>query len=164
MILTTHAIVGAAVAEIFPSNPILGFFAAFFSHFILDAIPHWDYKIKSHQKNPNDPLNGGIKLGKDFIIDILKVLIDLMLGFILSFLIFSKGGKNSQEIAIIGALGGMFPDALQFAYWIFKINFLRFIQKIHFAVHHIIKTNPPIFWRIFSQIAIVAIIIAIVLK
>ncbi len=164
MILTTHAVVGAAVAELFPSNPILGFCAAFLSHFVLDAIPHWDYKIKSHKKNPEDPLNGGVKFGKDFIIDLLKVLIDLILGFVLSFLIFSKDGLKNQEIALMGAFAGMFPDALQFAYWIFKTKFLKSIQKIHFAVHQIIEIKPSVFWGIFSQVAIIAIVLFIVLK
>ena len=52
MILTTHAIVGAALASFLPSHPIAAFVAGFASHFALDAIPHVDYPIKSRSVNP----------------------------------------------------------------------------------------------------------------
>ena len=38
MTLTTHAVVGAAVATLLPSHPLLGISAAFLSHFFVDAI------------------------------------------------------------------------------------------------------------------------------
>jgi hypothetical protein len=42
MILSTHAIVGAAIASFLPSHPTIAFVLGFGSHFVLDAIPHWD--------------------------------------------------------------------------------------------------------------------------
>jgi hypothetical protein len=38
MILTTHAIVGAALASFMPSHPAAAFVVGFASHFALDAI------------------------------------------------------------------------------------------------------------------------------
>src|ERR1700747_2768240 len=52
MILSTHAIVGAAIASFLPSNPTIAFVLGFGSHFVLDAIPHWDYPISSASVNP----------------------------------------------------------------------------------------------------------------
>jgi hypothetical protein len=52
MILTTHAIVGAALASFLPSHPAAAFVVGFASHFALDAIPHVDYPIKSRSVNP----------------------------------------------------------------------------------------------------------------
>jgi len=52
MILSTHAIVGAALASFLPSHPAAAFVAGFASHFALDAIPHVDYLIKSRSVNP----------------------------------------------------------------------------------------------------------------
>jgi hypothetical protein len=52
MILTTHAVVGAALASFVPSHPAAAFVLGFASHFILDAIPHVDYPIKSRSVNP----------------------------------------------------------------------------------------------------------------
>ena len=43
--LMTHAIVGAAIVGLVPAHPLLGLSLAFASHFILDALPHWDYPI-----------------------------------------------------------------------------------------------------------------------
>jgi hypothetical protein len=45
MILSTHAIVGGAIASLFPSHPILIAAAGFTSHLVIDAIPHWDYPL-----------------------------------------------------------------------------------------------------------------------
>ena len=47
MILSTHAIVGGAIASLFPSHPALVAVAGFASHFAIDAIPHWDYPLRS---------------------------------------------------------------------------------------------------------------------
>ena len=52
MILTTHAVVGAALASFVPSHPAAAFVLGFGSHFNLDAIPHVDYPIKSRSVNP----------------------------------------------------------------------------------------------------------------
>ena len=45
MILTPHAIIGASLVNIFPNDPALGFGLAFFSHYVLDMLPHKDYDI-----------------------------------------------------------------------------------------------------------------------
>jgi hypothetical protein len=47
MILSTHAVVGGAIASLVPSDPILAAAAGFASHFAIDAIPHWDYPLRS---------------------------------------------------------------------------------------------------------------------
>jgi hypothetical protein len=52
MILSTHAIAGAAIASFLPSHPTAAFVLGFASHFVLDAIPHWDYPIRSAAVHP----------------------------------------------------------------------------------------------------------------
>ena len=47
MILSTHAVVGAALASLMPSHPIAAFVAGVASHFVIDSTPHWDYPLKS---------------------------------------------------------------------------------------------------------------------
>lgn len=76
MILTSHAIVGVAAASVFPSHPILAFSVAIASHYIVDAIPHWEYDLLSSKKDRDNPLNNDITIGKDFISDLKKVLFD----------------------------------------------------------------------------------------
>jgi hypothetical protein len=62
MILSTHAVVGVALASFVPSHPFAAFVIGFASHFALDAIPHWDYPIKSRSANlrtePQQPDSG----------------------------------------------------------------------------------------------------------
>jgi hypothetical protein len=45
--LSTHAIVGGAIASLISSHPLLAAVAGFTSHFVIDAIPHWDYRLRS---------------------------------------------------------------------------------------------------------------------
>jgi hypothetical protein len=52
MILSTHAVVGGAIASLFPSHPVLVAVAAFASHFAIDAIPHWDYPLRAITLKP----------------------------------------------------------------------------------------------------------------
>ncbi|MDH2406583.1 hypothetical protein QCM77_43035 [Bradyrhizobium sp. SSUT18] len=52
MILSTHAVVGGAIASLFPSHPVLVAVAAFASHFAIDAIPHWDYPLRAMMLKP----------------------------------------------------------------------------------------------------------------
>lgn len=47
MVLSTHVIVGGAIASLCPSHSILGAVVGFGSHFAIDAIPHWDYQVRS---------------------------------------------------------------------------------------------------------------------
>ena len=47
MILSTHAIVGGAIASFIPEHPTLAFVAGIASHFAIDAIPHSDYRLRS---------------------------------------------------------------------------------------------------------------------
>jgi hypothetical protein len=135
MILATHAIAGAAAAEIFPGNSSLAFVAAFLSHFILDAIPHWNYRLKSKVEDSSDPLDGKMIWGRKFIIDILKISLDFAAGIAFSILFFSKGADQNVAITILGALGGMLPDALQFAYWQLKVEPFKSLQKFHHWIH-----------------------------
>jgi hypothetical protein len=43
MTLTTHAIVGGALASLFQTQPIAAIAVGVASHFAIDAIPHWVY-------------------------------------------------------------------------------------------------------------------------
>src|SRR5437016_159257 len=52
LILSTHAVVGAAVATLMPDHPGLAFLSGVVSHFAIDAIPHWDYPLRSISVGP----------------------------------------------------------------------------------------------------------------
>jgi hypothetical protein len=53
MILSTHAVVGAALAgrsDAVP--PVAAFVVGFASYFAIDAIPHWDYPLRAISLGP----------------------------------------------------------------------------------------------------------------
>jgi hypothetical protein len=131
MILLTHAVVGAAVARLFPHHPWLGFFAAVASHFVLDAIPHWQYRIGSMIKS-RKPLDNRIIFGKRLMFDMSIVTLDFLCGLLLSLYFFSGGSPSSARLPLIlGAFGGALPDGLQFLYFLIRREPLLTLQKFH---------------------------------
>lgn len=104
MTLTTHAAAGIVVAY-WTGDPMLGFFAAVISHFILDMIPHGDeflYLRLIH--NLQDPLGRRIAIS-DGSATIVLVLMTLL---------FKASPQN--DLIIWGAVGGVLPDLLMTLY------------------------------------------------
>lgn len=116
MTLTTHALVGAAAASFFPAHPYTAFAAGFVSHFAIDALPHWDYTLRSSRKNIVQPLESDIVIGKDFLYDLASMAFDALLGFVLTFDI-AWILHVPLWLAFIGAGAGLYPDLLSFAYF-----------------------------------------------
>lgn len=115
MVLTPHALVGAALASAVPTHPIAGFCLGFISHFILDSLPHWDYDLDFFETNSLT------------IKDLAKLTIDLVLGLIIVWFF--------APALIWGALGGLAPDALQFVYYKTNSRWLSWLQKFHLWIH-----------------------------
>ena len=116
MTLTTHAIIGAAFAQVFPDRPVTAFCVGFVSHFAADALPHWDYQLKSRKADPNNYLNSDMPINRAAIVDLVKIGFDFWLGIGLSLLIFASQNPAAFWATAAGALGGILPDPLQFAY------------------------------------------------
>lgn len=136
MILTTHAVVGAGMAAVFPDNAAVVFVAAFASHFLIDAAPHWDYRIFSLVKNENNRLDDEIKTGEKFYFDIARVLLDAAIGAGIAATVFHYYFGFGWTVVLAGAVAGCLPDALQFFYLKTKKESLRALQKIHLAIHN----------------------------
>lgn len=147
MLLATHAIVGAAVGRFFPKYPFLAFIFAFISHFLIDAIPHWDYPLKSFTRdknNPKDLMKADMPWSKNFIRDLVIIAIDLISGLILALYIFETTEFNSA--ILWGALGAVLPDALQFVYFKLRVEPFRTIHRFHMWVqrqgeNHILENH-----------------------
>lgn len=151
MILTPHILVGAAIASKIPN--IWGLILAFLSHFILDAIPHWEYSIKGIQKTKKN----------QFLKDVLKVELDFCLGvFIFSFLAMDLSPIR-VIYGLLGIAAAVLPDGLMFFYYISGKRWFKNLGRFHHFIH--IKRQKtkkkPSFLRIFSQVltAVIAIII-----
>jgi len=115
MVLTPHAIVGATLAGLVPEHPLVGFAFGFISHFVLDAIPHWDYQLDFFTTNS---LSRG---------DLIKLTVDFVLGLSLIWFF--------APALVWGALGGLTPDALQFVYQKTGSRLLASLQRFHLWIH-----------------------------
>jgi hypothetical protein len=136
MTLATHAVVGAAVAEMMPTHPIAGFLTAFASHFLIDAIPHGHYKLISRKYDFEDRMNEDMVFDSNAFDDLFKVGSDFFLGLGLAFLFFEPLRIPVNTIIVVGALGGVLPDFFQFVYWKFKNwSAIRFLQVFHIKIH-----------------------------
>ena len=154
MTLATHAIVGATVAQFFPSNPLLAFMAGFASHYLTDAIPHWDYKILSYRRDPKDPMKNDIEMrDPNFIYDLLRIMCDLFFGVALSLYLFPIH-NFAPLITLTGVIGGIFPDVLQLAYLKIRREPLISLQRFHNLVHTDIRLQDATTGIAFQTILI----------
>jgi hypothetical protein len=160
MTLTTHALVGAAAASLFPEHPYAAFAAGFVSHFAIDALPHWDYRPASLKKDRANPLNTDMVLDKRFFLDLLVIGGDAVLGLVLSITIFYFWLFHAPLLIVcIGAGAGLFPDALQFFYFKTRSKMLEPLQKFHIWVQKGKSLQVPAWLGIGLQCALVLLVI-----
>ncbi|SCB42703.1 hypothetical protein GA0061098_1009166 [Bradyrhizobium shewense] len=132
MILSTHAIVGGAIASLIPSHPAAAAIAGFASHFAIDAIPHWDYPLRSISlgKGAN---NRGLSFSSATLRDFAIIGIDACAGLGLALWMFATAG--SIWTIAIGAFTAMLPDALQFVHTLYPRGLLHALQRFHWWIH-----------------------------
>jgi hypothetical protein len=146
MTLATHAVVGASLAQFFPNHPVAAFCIGFASHFVLDAIPHWDYHLESSHEDGANPLKSDIVMGPALVRDLFKIGFDGLLGIALSLAFFASfqiGASHALHIVslLCGAIGAMTPDFLQFVYFRFRHEPLTSLQRFHMWIHARLKLN-----------------------
>ena len=159
MILATHAVTGAVLSTLVPSNPVLGFVIGFGSHFILDSIPHWDYSLKSLEKDEKNPLNNDLVIGKDFFFDLCKIAFDGVFGLALAFIFVTIFKHYSITTMLCGSIGAMVPDALQFLYFKCRKEPLVTLQKFHTWIHTKFRLKKRPVEGILSQSMVVILFI-----
>jgi hypothetical protein len=163
MTLTTHAIVGAAAASIFPSQPVLAFAAGFASHLAIDSLPHWDYKILSKSRNESDRLDEHFNIkSREFVLDLARIGSDAVLGTILAVLIFSFLLFHFPIwFVVMGAWAGILPDPLQFVYYKFRPKFMESLQRFHIYVQEGKSIYPPPLVGLLYQFILVVAVVAL---
>ena len=148
MTLTTHAVVGAGISSAFGLMPGGSFLAGFFSHFLLDCLPHWDYDLKSATIDKVNPLNNDLPICREAVGDFVKIGFDFFLGLSLALIFFTGHGQGYWLSILLGAFGGMLPDGLQFLYLKFRHEPLTFFFRFHTFMHA--KTEiEDTFWGLF---------------
>jgi hypothetical protein len=150
MILTTHAIVGGALASLFPTHPIAAIAAGFASHFAIDAIPHWDYPLQSISVAPGH--RDQLKLEKSMLQDVALIAFDACAGLALTVGLLAT--PATFVVIALGALAAMLPDPLQFVHSLHPHEPLATLQRFHCWVH----TKRQLDWPVgaSSQIAFAA--------
>jgi len=151
MILSTHALVGAALANMFPSHPGVAFAAGFASHFALDAIPHADYPIRSASVDPT--IGAPLRFDRALLHDAITIGADGLLGLVCAFVLFASAAN--QWAILLGALGAMLPDALQFLYARFPHEPLRTLQRFHRWAHTNVDIKDRLVLAVSSQALLV---------
>lgn len=151
MVLTPHAVVGAALASAFGLGPGGAFVAGFASHFLLDSIPHWDYKLDSADIDEENPFNDDIPMNQEALWDWVKIGSDLILGLGFVFLFFAMNGQSVGVISLLaGALGGILPDGLQFLFMKLRREPLKTFFRFHIFVHSTYRVRDS-FWGLLWQ-------------
>lgn len=134
MLLAPHILVGAAIAANSPTL-LLGVIFAFLSHFLLDAIPHWEYSIK--------PLENIKIKGRLYCMPIFRrIAIDIFVGLII-LMAALKISANNIPFALwaFGGFFGILPDGLAFLLFLRPKNkilasFLKIIYAVHRRLHY----------------------------
>lgn len=163
MTLTTHSILAAAVTKpIAAMNPLLIFAVAIASHYLSDAIPHWDYKVASLE-NPEDKENRHIQRNRHAIIkDVSHFIIDTLAGSLVVILAVRPITTAQWTWVALAVIGGCLPDFLQ-GFYALKLKFLRPHQRLHDFFHTNIRLGSYPLIGIPFQTMFVIISLAILL-
>jgi hypothetical protein len=155
MTLTTHAVVGAAAASLFPQQPIAAFAAGFVSHLLIDAIPHWQdgsTMLRSLRTDPRDPLKTDMILGKKFLLDLVYLGSEAGAGLALAVGIFCFWLFHLPLIVIFfGVCGGLLPDALHFVYFKTRSKLLEPFERFHIWIQR--EYPSPLFLSVEALLA-----------
>ena len=126
MILSSHIIVGSAVAESLMSNSLTAgnaaaiFIIALASHYVLDIIPHWHYCVPSIDKDREEFISDKKIIARDA----LKVFLDGLIGLaVVLWLIGLPMGSNKIFIVGIIVFASILPDFLSAMYFIYNKSY-----------------------------------------
>ncbi|MCR4284267.1 MAG: hypothetical protein NUV64_03075 [Parcubacteria group bacterium] len=143
MIFSSHIITATAVAmplaagPITPTKALVIFLAAFCSHYLLDLIPHWDYKLVSIKTCCQKEKNGCIERIK-IKTDLIKITFDGLLGVFVSFILINLSPLDGHDKIITLftiAPAAILPDIIEVINIFFKKQPVAFLHKIHLFFH-----------------------------
>ncbi len=143
MTLATHVIIaGALTRPLAHIHPAASFAAALASHYLSDAIPHWDYALEGINSS-NPPNKRLVSLATLLRRDMPRILFDLFLGAAILFLMTAPHTRENIIRFILVTAGGVLPDTMQGIYYVLKhfgyAGWLAPIQRFHDRMHTKIK-------------------------
>jgi hypothetical protein len=138
MLSTPHLLVGAAIARSIP-NPAIALPAAFLSHFVLDATPHWD-------GSPQAPYSKKVIGG---------AVLDYLFGSVLILLL--TAGDPRQSTVVLGAFFATLPDFIMVLTRHFPTRINDWPGLRHFNKYHShSQVNVRFAQGLLSAVAVIA--------
>ena len=130
--------------------------AGFASHFAIDAIPHWDYPLRSISVGKGAD-NRRLKVNRAVMIDLISIAVDSCAGLALAIWLFAT--PASAWVIALGAVSAMVPDPLKFVHSIYPLEPLVSLQRLHGWIH----SKRKLAWKlgVSSQIAFAAVVSAV---
>ncbi len=164
MLTVTHVTVGAALGTVLAASgvsPIIAFVAGLTSHYVLDAIPHWERVYRPHDE-PDFEITQGVAYWPKFIL--LQAVVDVVLGFvILATAVAVYASETSTVVFVLAtAIGAALPDILDnVPFWNKKLRKLPLFAQ-EYALHVRAHISPkrqkqfPSWLGLWTQILLVA--------
>jgi hypothetical protein len=138
MTATGHAVIGTVIAAKL-GNPALAIPIAFASHFLADALPHWDTGTNRHKKSKQ----------RFFV----ESFIDVTLGFVLSWAIITWLFPSTNLVyAFLIIIVSELPDWLTAPYLFFKIEVQPFLSI--YKLQKKFDTELDLPWGVINQAAV----------
>ena len=168
MILSSHVVIAAAAVAPFLTHPltpskaaaILGI--AVLSHYAVDVIPHWDYKLSSVVKISDEDGPGNREFSprrRLFLEDLGKAALDGSLGVTAAFLMLNLSFAW-QDLALLLwiAFSAVLPDVASMFYIIFPHAPFSWFHKAH-IVHTKYRWKRSPVLGVLSQVVTVVLIV-----
>ena len=138
MIFTPHMLAGAVIgAKI--SQPWLILILGLATHYLLDAIPHWEYKVLNLKRREDRPFSA-----RAYLKHLFKVILDLSIGLGLVIILAWKLAR--PDLIALGMIVAILPDGITFLYWTFKTKYLKPLYLFHKKIH---PKGALSFWKGF---------------
>lgn len=150
MTATAHALVSAAIARAVP-NPYMAIPLAITSHFIMDAVPHWD--IGADWRSRSKTMTGVLAIA------------ETILGITLAYFLFR--GKVETPLLLSTIIAGELPDWLEAPWYIFFAHKNKsgvskkagFWERLTYRIYHrenMVHAKADLPYGLITQIATVA--------
>ena len=128
MFITTHAALGALIAQQMPDHPYLAFGLGIASHFVSDIIPHGDTNLYKLYIS-----------GRKVKSSVAYSVIDGVLALIFVVFMLNTVNHGARLALSLGMDGGVLPDLIVGVYEVFKFKWLSPLHRIHFFFHNMIS-------------------------
>lgn len=149
MTATAHALVSGAIVAAIP-DPLVSLPLVFASHFIMDAVPHWDFG--THWRSRSKSETG------------LVAILDTIVGFTVTYFMF--GGKVELPLLMLAMILGNLPDWLEAPYYIFfakqnqktlssSASFWERVTYKIYRIENLFHTKAEFPFGFFTQVATV---------